>query len=72
MQHCADLTDIAIFYWDGKPGSLATLAPDEYLVWDCDQNAPVPGWYWRTSPAGDPMGPFATEAEASADARNWS
>lgn len=34
-----------------------------------------PGWYWWSCfpgclPDGDPMGPFATEAEALADARS--
>ena len=35
---------------------------------------PDPGWYWWACfpgcmPDGDPMGPFATEAEAIADAQ---
>jgi len=36
-----------------------------------------PGWYWQSCfpgclPDGEPMGPFASEAEATADAQSWS
>jgi hypothetical protein len=54
-----------IFYWDGKPGTAPGTAPDEYLVWDCDANAPMPGWYWG-GPV-DPHGPFATKQAAQAN-----
>jgi hypothetical protein len=35
----------------------------------------VPGWYWQSCfsgclPDGEPVGPFATEAEALADAQD--
>lgn len=40
----------------------------------CDE-CPEPGWYWWACfpgclPDSDPMGPFATEAEALADAQS--
>ena len=54
-----------IKYWDGRPGSLPGLEPDEYLVWDCDANMPLPGWYrLRGKSMIDPIGPFKTEQEA--------
>lgn len=62
-----------VFHWDGKPGSLASLEPDEHLVWDCDKNEPMPGWYWWACnpgclPDGEPSGPFSTAEGAYLDA----
>ena len=53
-----------IVYWDGKPGSIPGLQSDEYLVWDCDRQEPMPGWYRLETGLIDPIGPFDTEAEA--------
>ena len=55
-----------IIYWDGKPGSIPELAPNEYLVWDCDNNKPMPGWYILESGLIDPIGPFLTWQQAAA------
>jgi hypothetical protein len=51
-----------IYYWDGKPGTAPGCAPDEYLVWDCDNNKSLPGWY--VGGPSDPLGPFDTEMKA--------
>lgn len=62
------LPDVEIFYhaYDGS----------ERTVWILEgTDEPMPaGWYWQTCfpgclPDGDPIGPFATEAEALADAQ---
>ena len=55
------LPDVEVFYiWDD----------DNYQ--DEEGNFLAAGWYWHACflPDGDPMGPFATEAEALADAQD--
>lgn len=68
------LPDIEVFYqsiakaakqrtWEAQGGEELFYGPSD------------PGWYWWACfpgclPDSDPIGPFATEAEALADARN--
>jgi hypothetical protein len=58
-----------LIYWDGKPGTLQGLDPDEHLVVDCDNGRPMPGWYWVADlfeGLSDPVGPFASRSDAEA------
>lgn len=69
------LPDVEVFHWDGEQGTAPTTEPDEYLVWDCDKNEPMPGWYWWPCfpgclPDSEPSGPFASYKEALADAQS--
>ena len=64
------LPDVEVFHVDLMLASLelATRGPDEVRM-------DVAGWYWWTClpgclPDSDPFGPFATEAEAIADAQD--
>ena len=57
------LPDVEVFYLHNLPN--ADLIREGY----------APGWYWWSCfpgclPDGDPIGPFATEAEALADAQS--
>lgn len=59
------LPDVEVFYHDGKSGSPEDQYGDNPLM--------EVGWYWWSCfpgclPDSDPVGPFATEAEAIADA----
>ena len=59
------LPDCEVFY--ASADELESDAPGEYLP---------AGWYWWACfpgclPDGDPSGPFETEAEALADARDF-
>ena len=70
------LPDIEVFYHAGHWASGEWCAPGG--TWDGDEDnttfgAPA-GWYWWSCmpgclPDSDPSGPFDTEAEALADAR---
>jgi hypothetical protein len=59
------LPDIEVFYADSS---------DDWEI-DGEREPMQPGWYWWSCfpgclPDGDPCGPFATEAEALADAQS--
>ena len=63
------LPDVEVWYADGCTGRCGECpgGPDEH-----PDDA---GWYWQACfpgclPDGDPVGPFETEAEALADARD--
>lgn len=63
------LPDAETFYVSAKDAAAAREA--------CAPDATDPGWYWWPCfpgclPDSDPIGPFATEAEAIADAREVS
>jgi hypothetical protein len=63
------LPDIEVFYHDPHPG------PEVSYDLRDENGAPMPeGWYWWSCfpgclPDGDPTGPFSSEDEALADAR---
>ncbi len=64
------LPDIEVFF-DGPDLNLA----GEPRNFDSEGNPVAKGWYWWACfpgclPDGEPNGPFATEAEALADAQN--
>ena len=57
------LPDVEVFYYD-------TGATDPYSL----SHGEEPGWYWQACfpgclPDGEPVGPFASEAEALADSQ---
>jgi len=59
------IPDIEVWHTDDYPECV-----------DEDGDPLVEGWYWWTCslgclPDGEPTGPFATEAEALADAQDW-
>lgn len=62
------LPNIETFYWSGEDNK-------ECQEFNCGDGHPTePGWYWWPCfpgclPDSDPVGPFATEADALADAR---
>ena len=66
------LPDVEVFYI-GPGGTPAVNFTD----WDNpEDSAPENGWYWWNCfpgclPDSEPMGPFATEAEAIADAQDF-
>lgn len=66
-KHAECCDDCGTVYLDGKPDKGAC---------DCEPNAyAVPGWFWWSCfpgclPDSEPNGPFATEAEALADAQD--
>jgi len=72
------LPDLETFYVGNYRGDCPTCADppadaDDTLQFDHDMEHI--GWYWQACfpgclPDGDPVGPFATEAEALADARD--
>jgi len=75
------------FYIEPKREDDAYALPDAEVFWiptggdegdwEDEDGDPMPsGWYWWSCfpgclPDGDPMGPFATEAEAIEDARQY-
>lgn len=64
------LPDVEVFYIDAKEA--AQISKDSN-----GDDSPEPGWYWWTClpgclPDSEPFGPFATEAEALADAQEGS
>ena len=71
------LPDVEVFYHNGRWASGEWCAPG---IWSEDdstdsEDAAPPGWYWWSCfpgclPDSDPVGPFATEAEALADAQS--
>ena len=78
------LPNVETFYVDAQAlmrdpidGALHELTEPGQSAHDCDRDGcepALPGWYWQACfpgclPDGDPIGPFATEAEALADAR---
>jgi hypothetical protein len=65
------LPDIEVFYH--AQGNV--IEPEEHTDDDGGESALPSGWYWWLCfpgclPDGEPMGPFETEAEALADARD--
>ena len=80
------LPDIETFYVDAgaymrdtSDGALHTLTEPDQSAHDCDRDGcevATAGWYWQACfpgclPDGEPSGPFATEADALADARSF-
>lgn len=64
------LPDLEVFYWSAD--DIAGFGKDAV---DADGDDLEPGWYWWSCfpgcmPNGDACGPFETEAEALADARD--
>lgn len=64
------LPDCEVFYFDGVRYS------DDDCWADSDGETMPPGWYWWACfpgclPDSDPIGPFDTEADALADARDF-
>lgn len=61
------LPDLEVFYHSKADGPIQYYGPD-------DEPVTEPGWYWWACfpgclPDSEPCGPFASEAEALADAR---
>lgn len=59
---------------ESDPTALPDVEVFYYLDWAVQEIGTTSGWYWQACfpgclPDGEPMGPFATEAEALADAQ---